>query len=84
MKFVWNCTSKYIYGQSSSAFTPCADDGVYDIDISIAGDTATFSTSPFCDDVVLADPLLSSGPMYLYIGADNDTGPAVWDRIELR
>jgi hypothetical protein len=84
MKFVWNCSSKFIYGQTSSASAPCADSGVYDIDISIAGDRATFSTSPFCDDVVLADPLLSSGPMYMYIGADNDTGPATWDRIELR
>ena len=84
MKFVWNCSSKYIYGPSTSAFASCADNATYDISIDISGDTATFSTSPFCDDVVLADPLLTSGPMYMYIGADNDSGTAVWNRIELR
>ncbi len=84
MKFVWNCDNKYIYGPTSSAYTACADLAMYDIDINISGDTATFSTSPFCDDVELTDPLLSSGPLYVYIGADNDEGAAAWDRIEIR
>ncbi len=83
ISFVWNCDTKYIYGQSSSASTSCSELATYDISIDISGDTATFRTSPFCEDVVFADSLLTSGPLYMYIGADDDSGTASWDRIEL-
>ena len=73
--------SKYIYGQSTSVSTSCADYADYDIEVSISGDDIVFSDSR-CDDLRLSDSLVSSGPLYVYVGADCDGCTAEWYSLE--
>ena len=65
-KFVWNCDSKYIYGQTSQSGTSCSTYRTYAIEIEITEDGLTF-LDDYCDDLTLTDSLGSEGPFYVYI-----------------
>ena len=80
-KFVWNCDSKYIYGQTSQSGTSCSTYRTYAIEIEITEDGLTF-LDDYCDDLTLTDSLGSEGPFYVYIGADCDGCTAKWDYFE--
>jgi hypothetical protein len=82
VKFVWNCNTKYIYGSSTTDNVTCDTLSAYDIDISISGTTATFSDS-ICADIRIDDPVLASGPLWVYVGADCDGCTAEWYELNL-
>ena len=83
IKFVWNCSSKYIYSASTTDYTSCSDLREYTIDIQIEGSTATF-TDDSCADVTVTDSFLASGePLYVYVGADCDGCTAEWYELEV-
>jgi hypothetical protein len=83
IKFVWNCSTKYIYASSGAVNTTCSDYRSYDIDIQIDGSTATFADDG-CAELSIGDTLLASGdPLYVYIGADCDGCTAEWYDLEI-
>ncbi|MFT4621716.1 MAG: hypothetical protein ACI8PZ_000368 [Myxococcota bacterium] len=82
VKFVWNCNTKYIYGQVGSDSVACDTLGDYGINIDISGDSAVFSDST-CGDISIVDPLLSSGPLWVYVGADCDGCTAEWYELSV-
>ena len=83
VKFVWNCDSKYIYGQSSSTYTSCSAYTTYNIEIRISASTVDF-VDDICGTLSISDSLAGSySSLYVYIGADADdtsgTDGAKWD-----
>ena len=84
--FVWNCDSRYIYGQANSVSTSCSSHQSYDIEITVDESTVTFrDTAGACGDLSLTDSIGASGPLYAYVGADADysAGDAVWNSVEI-
>jgi hypothetical protein len=80
IKFVWNCSTKYIYGSRATDSTSCATLSDYDIEIEITGTNVVFRDS-LCADLELEEPILAA-PLYLYIGADCDSCTAEWYNLE--
>ena len=93
-RFVWNCNTKYIYGGAGSATQPCSAFRTYAVDVRLAsrpsvGPSAgllTFSDD-YCGALALDDPMghtASAGDdsVYVYVGADDDAGSAVWTRVQ--
>ena len=80
LRLGWNCTQKVLYYADGSEFTPCSDDGRYDIAISMDDDSVTFTDdrcAPLTAPVTFADE-----DVYLYVGADCDDCVSEWLGIE--
>ena len=84
--FVWNCNTRFIYGQSTSVSTSCPSEQTYDIEIKVEDSTVTFrDAAGVCGDLSLAETIGTSAFLYAYVGADADTGEgdAIWDSVEI-
>jgi len=81
-RFVWSCAYKYLYGQTESAAGMCTGNHDYQLDISIT-DTSLEFMDDYCGALTVADTLGTSKTLYVYIGADDDTGAAKWDSIQI-
>ena len=71
VRFVWNCSSKYIYGQRESTYTSCSGLGDYNIEIDVTDSRVTF-TDDVCAPIFVNDNIGASD-VYLFVGADQDT-----------
>merc|ERR1719478_1503589 len=89
--FVWNCNTKYIYGQSSSTSIDCSPYQWYTITIDVTATGVTFTDSGGQDHgttISVDHDTLGASPVYVNVGADCDwscsesTG-AQWDWIHI-
>ena len=82
--FVWNCDYRYIYGQTEQISTPCSSFQTYDIEITVDDSTVTFrDAAGACGDLSLLETIGTSGPLYVYVGADCDGCDAIWYSVEI-
>ena len=82
--FVWNCDYRAIYGQTGvvSTYRPLRQ--TYDIQITIDESTVTFrDASGAGGDLSLPETIGTSGPLYVYVGADCDGCDAIWYSVEI-
>merc|ERR1719152_515039 len=85
--FVWNCNTKYIYAQGSSATATCSTYQWYEIEIEVTGTAVVFKDDGGCSDISKYDALGAS-PVYVNVGADCDWScdegeGAQWDWIHI-
>ena len=74
---------QYIYGQSSSASTPCSSERAYSIEIFVEIDTVAF-TDDVCGTLTRSDSIAAVSELYVYLGADDDTGNAAeWNDLSV-
>jgi len=83
-RFVWNCGTKILFGQTKSASTECATNRVYTIEIVLGATTITFGDD-LCGDLTLTDSLgaADSLALYVFVGGDDDAGAATWNSLSL-
>ena len=82
--FVWNCDYRYIYGQTEQTSTPCSSFQTYDIEITVDDSTVTFrDAAGVCGELSLPETIGTSGPLYVYVGADCDGCDAIWYSVEI-
>ncbi|KAJ8606967.1 hypothetical protein CTAYLR_009267, partial [Chrysophaeum taylorii] len=85
IRIAWSCGYLYIYGPSSSTYTPCSSLGAYDLEILIESDTtsvaATTSSSDHCFATLaqgLRDVAARKEPLYFYFGAYYPDAATTW------
>ena len=78
IKFVWDCSTKYIYSPDSSTSDSCDVYGDISIEISINGGTVTFTDDVGCDTLTQSGITLLDSPLYMYVGADCDGCTTQW------
>ena len=82
-RFLWNCNSKLIYGQStSSRLISCSAYREYAIDIALTASTLYFSDD-YCGTVSLSDYIGDTSSLFVYLGADDDDGSAQWESVSI-
>lgn len=82
MRFVWNCGSKYIYGQKLSSHVTCSTLRTYTVDVSLKADKVFFADD-LCGTQSMDEDIAASDALYLYIGADDDATTATWNSLSI-
>ena len=82
VKFAFNCGSKVIYAQTSSASTPCNAYGSYSVTVGLSATQATFDDDN-CGALTRSDTLGAAAALYVYLGADDDADAAVWRSVNI-
>ena len=83
VSFGWNCASKVIIGQAQSASHHCAAIRKYSFEVDFVEPLLVFRDD-VCGVISLSDTFRSfEHDNYIYIGADDDTGGAAWNKLRV-
>lgn len=79
-RFVWSCSTRHLYGQVRSVYAPCSTYRTYTVEVSITASTIAFGDD-YCGTLRVDDNLGTAPFLYVYIGADDDSGTAEWEAL---
>ena len=80
VRFLWNCDDKTIYGQVDEVDTGCSALRTYNVMIRVNPSMISFEDD-HCGALSLRDSIGETAALYVYLGADEDSGAAQFNSI---